>query len=194
MSTSLQLAWGYSKVTVVWIVVEIIPPRLKEPAYRVYEMRLRQELARSKAQLPRHIAVLCDGNRRWARDAGSRRRQLRLPRGRRQDRRDAALVSGDRRRDGDRVPAVDREPATRPGGAGVADRDHHRRRRGDLRAGQPLERAHGRRPRTARRGDGPPAARRRRLDRRDGRRCLSRQRRRRATADARRSPTPCAPC
>jgi short-chain Z-isoprenyl diphosphate synthase len=50
--------------------VEIIPARLKEPAYRVYEMRLRQELARSKANLPRHVAVLCDGNRRWARDAG----------------------------------------------------------------------------------------------------------------------------
>ncbi len=50
--------------------MELIPPRLKEPAYRLYEMRLRQELARSKPQLPRHIAVLCDGNRRWARDAG----------------------------------------------------------------------------------------------------------------------------
>jgi short-chain Z-isoprenyl diphosphate synthase len=50
--------------------VDIIPPPLKEPAYRLYEMRLRQELARSKSQLPRHIAVLCDGNRRWARDAG----------------------------------------------------------------------------------------------------------------------------
>jgi short-chain Z-isoprenyl diphosphate synthase len=50
--------------------VDLIPPRLKEPAYRVYEMRLRQELERSKAQLPRHIAVLCDGNRRWARDEG----------------------------------------------------------------------------------------------------------------------------
>jgi short-chain Z-isoprenyl diphosphate synthase len=57
-------------LTVVWIFVDIIPPRLKEPAYRVYEMRLRQELARSKSELPRHIAVLCDGNRRWARDAG----------------------------------------------------------------------------------------------------------------------------
>ncbi len=33
-------------------------------------MRLRQGLARSKSELPRHIAVLCDGNRRWARDAG----------------------------------------------------------------------------------------------------------------------------
>ena len=50
--------------------MDIIPPRLKEPAYRLYEMRLRQELARSKSALPRHIAVLCDGNRRWARDAG----------------------------------------------------------------------------------------------------------------------------
>ncbi|MGB3483400.1 MAG: isoprenyl transferase [Mycobacterium sp.] len=50
--------------------MDIIPPQLKEPAYRVYEMRLRHELMRSRAQLPRHIAVLCDGNRRWARDAG----------------------------------------------------------------------------------------------------------------------------
>ncbi len=64
------MPWGFSNVTVVWILVDIIPPRLKEPAYRLYEMRLRQELARSKSQLPRHIAVLCDGNRRWARDAG----------------------------------------------------------------------------------------------------------------------------
>jgi short-chain Z-isoprenyl diphosphate synthase len=38
--------------------------------YRLYEMRLRQGLATSKSELPRHIAVLCDGNRRWARDAG----------------------------------------------------------------------------------------------------------------------------
>jgi short-chain Z-isoprenyl diphosphate synthase len=50
--------------------VDIIPPRLKEPMYRLYEMRLRQGLASSKTELPRHIAVLCDGNRRWARDAG----------------------------------------------------------------------------------------------------------------------------
>ena len=50
--------------------MELIPPRLKEPAYRIYEMRLRQELARSRTDLPRHVAVLCDGNRRWARDEG----------------------------------------------------------------------------------------------------------------------------
>jgi short-chain Z-isoprenyl diphosphate synthase len=56
--------------TVVWLSVEIIPPRLKEPLYRLYELRLRQGLARSKSELPRHIAVLCDGNRRWARELG----------------------------------------------------------------------------------------------------------------------------
>ena len=50
--------------------MEIIPARLKEPLYRVYEMRLRQGLAASRSELPRHIAVLCDGNRRWARSAG----------------------------------------------------------------------------------------------------------------------------
>lgn len=50
--------------------MEIIPPRLKEPLYRLYELRLRQGLVQAKSQLPRHIAVLCDGNRRWARDAG----------------------------------------------------------------------------------------------------------------------------
>ena len=50
--------------------MEVIPRRFKEPAYRLYEMRLRQELALAKSALPRHIAVLCDGNRRWARDAG----------------------------------------------------------------------------------------------------------------------------
>ncbi len=58
------------RVTVVWILVEIIPPRLKEPLYRLYELRLRQGLAATSSELPRHIAVLCDGNRRWARDAG----------------------------------------------------------------------------------------------------------------------------
>jgi short-chain Z-isoprenyl diphosphate synthase len=50
--------------------VELISPRLKEPLYRLYEMRLRQGLAQSKSELPRHIAVLCDGNRRWAREVG----------------------------------------------------------------------------------------------------------------------------
>jgi short-chain Z-isoprenyl diphosphate synthase len=60
----------FSPATVVWLLVEIIPPRLKDPLYRLYEMRLRQGLERSKSELPRHIAVLCDGNRRWARELG----------------------------------------------------------------------------------------------------------------------------
>ena len=59
-----------SCATVVWLLVEIIPPRLKDPLYRLYELRLRQGLERSKSELPRHIAVLCDGNRRWARELG----------------------------------------------------------------------------------------------------------------------------
>ena len=50
--------------------MELIPARLKEPAYRLYEMRLRQELAQAREELPRHVAVLCDGNRRWARATG----------------------------------------------------------------------------------------------------------------------------
>ncbi|KMO67407.1 MAG: isoprenyl transferase [Mycolicibacterium rufum] len=50
--------------------MDLIPRRLKEPAYRLYEMRLRQGLSRQKSELPRHIAVLCDGNRRWARELG----------------------------------------------------------------------------------------------------------------------------
>ena len=59
-----------ASVTVVWVSVEIIPPRIKEPLYRLYELRLRQGLAASRSELPRHIAVLCDGNRRWARSLG----------------------------------------------------------------------------------------------------------------------------
>jgi short-chain Z-isoprenyl diphosphate synthase len=36
--------------------------------YRVYEQRLGASLSRSK--IPRHVGVMCDGNRRWARSAG----------------------------------------------------------------------------------------------------------------------------
>lgn len=38
------------------------------PFYSLYERRLLHGL--EQAQHPRHIAVLCDGNRRWAREAG----------------------------------------------------------------------------------------------------------------------------
>lgn len=60
----------HSRATVVWNIVDLIPRRLKEPVYRLYEMRLRQGLSSSRSDLPRHIAVLCDGNRRWARELG----------------------------------------------------------------------------------------------------------------------------
>ncbi|MDF0530156.1 isoprenyl transferase [Tsukamurella sp. 8F] len=46
---------------------------LAEPVYHLYERRLRAEIARAQdagAEKPRHVAVLCDGNRRWARAAG----------------------------------------------------------------------------------------------------------------------------
>jgi len=69
-ASAARIMLGFPDITVVCILVEFIPPRMKEPVYRLYEARLRADLARSKSQLPRHIAVLCDGNRRWARDAG----------------------------------------------------------------------------------------------------------------------------
>lgn len=64
------MALGLLRVTVVWTIVDLIPRRLKEPMYRLYEMRLRQGLSLKRSELPRHIAVLCDGNRRWARETG----------------------------------------------------------------------------------------------------------------------------
>jgi short-chain Z-isoprenyl diphosphate synthase len=36
--------------------------------YRLYERRLEASLGRSR--VPRHVGVMCDGNRRWARSAG----------------------------------------------------------------------------------------------------------------------------
>ncbi|WP_461167652.1 isoprenyl transferase [Tsukamurella serpentis] len=47
--------------------------KLVAPVYALYERRLVSELTssyRDGAQRPRHVAVLCDGNRRWARAAG----------------------------------------------------------------------------------------------------------------------------
>jgi short-chain Z-isoprenyl diphosphate synthase len=45
---------------------------LRDVAYGVYERRLSRGLARQRAPVPRHVGVILDGNRRWARAAGLR--------------------------------------------------------------------------------------------------------------------------
>ena len=42
--------------------------RVRGLAYRLYEHRLEESL--SPQAIPRHVGVMCDGNRRWARSAG----------------------------------------------------------------------------------------------------------------------------
>ncbi|MGV9710612.1 isoprenyl transferase [Gordonia sp. NPDC003424] len=48
--------------------MKLLPDRLRRPMLSVYERRVVQTL--DPAQLPRHVAIICDGNRRWAREAG----------------------------------------------------------------------------------------------------------------------------
>ena len=43
---------------------------VRDLAYRMYERRLQASL--SPEAIPRHVGVMCDGNRRWARSAGYR--------------------------------------------------------------------------------------------------------------------------
>ncbi|MCA1710393.1 MAG: isoprenyl transferase [Actinobacteria bacterium] len=45
---------------------------LRDVAYDVYERRLARTLAAQKAPVPRHVGVILDGNRRWARASGRR--------------------------------------------------------------------------------------------------------------------------
>jgi short-chain Z-isoprenyl diphosphate synthase len=43
---------------------------VRELLYALYERRIRRQLAATEVQRPRHVALMLDGNRRWARDAG----------------------------------------------------------------------------------------------------------------------------
>jgi len=48
--------------------VPLIPRPVRNVALEVYERRLVQVLAREGAAVPRHVGVILDGNRRWARE------------------------------------------------------------------------------------------------------------------------------
>ena len=48
--------------------VKLIPDRVRGGLYQVYESRLVQLM--DPESIPRHVAIIADGNRRWAREAG----------------------------------------------------------------------------------------------------------------------------
>jgi short-chain Z-isoprenyl diphosphate synthase len=43
---------------------------VRDLLYALYERRISRQLTAAHAQRPRHVALMLDGNRRWARDAG----------------------------------------------------------------------------------------------------------------------------
>ena len=122
-------SWHHSSLTC----CGVHSPRLKEPMLSALRDAAAAGARPIQTRAARHIAVLCDGNRRWARDAGY----------------DDVSVGYHRRRGkiagccaGARTPASRwprciccpaGEPAPRPRRAECVDRDHHRRGGGDLR-------------------------------------------------------------
>ncbi|GAC58221.1 undecaprenyl pyrophosphate synthase [Gordonia hirsuta DSM 44140 = NBRC 16056] len=48
--------------------MKLIPEGVRGALYRVYEGRLVQLMEGDR--IPQHVAIICDGNRRWAREAG----------------------------------------------------------------------------------------------------------------------------
>ena len=142
-------------------------------------------------QLPKHVGVMLDGNRRWAKAVGARHRP-RPPGRRRQHRAAARLVRRGRHRGGHALAALDRQP--QPAGRRArarCSRSSRTRRRVAGRAARwrlhpvgalDLLPVHDRREAQGRRGGDP----RRRRD--------ARQHRGRATAAVARSRTPCGPC
>ena len=81
---------------------------LRDLAYRLYERRLEASL--SGHSIPRHVGVILDGNRRWARSAGLADVSRRPPEGRRPYLRAARLVPPGRCRGGHPVAALHRQP------------------------------------------------------------------------------------
>ena len=153
--------------------------------YQLYERRLVRGLDRE--HIPRHVGVILDGNRRWARGLGAPVAHGHR-RGRGQDLRAAALVRGRRRRGRHPVDALDRQPRPRPRRGRRAAGDHRRGGGDDRRRPAGACGSWARWtccPRPSRRGCGPP-----RGAPRAGRACRSTSPS--ATAGGTRSPTPSA--
>ena len=48
--------------------MKLLPDRVRRPILSLYERRVLNDL--DPAGFPHHVAIICDGNRRWAREAG----------------------------------------------------------------------------------------------------------------------------
>src|SRR6202043_3263639 len=59
---------GPSKMRLAVGAVNVRRIKTRDLAYRLYASRLEASL--SPEAVPRHVGVMCDGNRRWARSAG----------------------------------------------------------------------------------------------------------------------------